>query len=354
MQLLRECPAAADVTVAEFCPGRSGAWDEWLSHQSEATPFHSTAWLRALQRGFGYESRSLCAERAGRITGVLPLFLVSNWMVGRCLMSSPFADYGGICAEDEESADALVERAKELATAERVDFLELRHRQAKPLPEFLHKDLYVGFSCELGLDAESLLKRLPRDTRYMIRKAEKAALEPRSGLDQMATFYELLALSWHRFGTPVFSPRWLHILAEEFAGSMDLTLIYRQGDPLCGVFSLFTRDAAFPHYVGARPEAYRVAANNFIYWHLMKDAISRGLRRFDFGRSKRGTGAYEFKCSWNMRADRLDYQTFLVKRKDVPNFSPANPKFALASRVWRRMPLKATTWLGPHVVRWLP
>jgi FemAB-related protein (PEP-CTERM system-associated) len=354
MQLLHECPATAEVTVAEFSPGISRAWDGWLGRQAEATPFHSTAWLRALQRAFGYESRSLYSERAGRITGVLPLFLVSNWMVGRCLLSSPFADYGGVCAEDDESADALVERAREMAIEERVEFLELRHRRPKPLAEFLRKDLYVGFSCELGSDPEGLLKKLPRDTRYMIRKAEKAALEVRSGVDQMSAFYQLLALSWHRFGTPVFSPQWLQILAEEFNGSMDLTLVYKQGYPLCGVFSLFSQDTAFPHYVGARPEAYQVAANNFVYWNLMKDAISRGLRRFDFGRSKRGTGAYEFKTSWNMQVDPLNYQILLVKRKDVPNFSPANPKFALASGLWRRMPLMATTWLGPRVVRWLP
>jgi FemAB-related protein (PEP-CTERM system-associated) len=247
-----------------------------------------------------------------------------------------------------------VERARELAIEERVDFLELRHRQAEPFPDFLRKDLYVGFSCELGSDPEGLLKKIPRDTRYMIRKAEKATLEARSGLDQMPTFYQLLALSWQRFGTPIFSPRWLQILAEEFGGSIDLTMVYKEDYPLCGVFTLFSQDTAFPHYVGAQPEAYRVAANNFVYWHLMKDAISRGLRRFDFGRSKRGTGAYEFKCSWNMRADPLDYQVLLVKRKDIPNFSPANPKFALASNLWRRIPFRATTWLGPHVIRWLP
>lgn len=354
MHVLRELPATTKVTVVEFCPDVSRAWDAWLSGQSEATPFHSTAWLRALQKGFGYESRSLYSERAGRITGVLPLFLISNWMVGRCLLSSPFADYGGVCAEDDESAEALVERAQELAIEERVDFLELRHRAGMMLPEFACKDLYVGFSCELGSNPESLLRKLPRDTRYMIRKGEKGGFEARAGADQMTTFYQLLALSWQRFGTPVFSQQWLEILAEEFAGSIDLTLLYKEGLPLCGVLSLFSQDTIFPHYVGARPEAYRAAANNLIYWHLMKNAISRGLRRFDFGRSKRGTGAYDFKSSWNMQVDELQYQIFLVKRKDIPNFSPANPKFALASRFWSRMPLKATTWLGPRVVRWLP
>jgi FemAB-related protein (PEP-CTERM system-associated) len=354
MRSVLEHAATAEVTVGEYSPRVRRAWDEWLRRNGRATPFHSTAWMQSLERSFGYESRSLYAERAGTITGVLPLFLVSNWVVGRCLISTPFADYGGICAEDEATWNALVERAKEMAIAERVDFLELRHREATARPEFKQKDLYVGFSCELESDPEVQLKKLPRDTRYMIRKGQKAGFEVRSGLDQLRTFYQLFTLNWHRFGTPVFSSKWLGILAEEFSDSIDLTLLYREGQAIEGVLSLFSADTAFPHYVGARPEANRYAANNFIYWHLMNDAVRRGLHRFDFGRSKRGTGAYEFKSSWNMRMDTLGYQTFLVRRKEAPNFSPTNPKFEIATRLWKGMPLKATTWLGPRVIRWFP
>ena len=343
------------VTVREFCPGIAPAWDRWLHSQPGATPFHATAWMRAIEKSFDYEPRSIYAQRNGEITGVLPLFLVANWIVGRCLMSSPFADYGGVCAQDEESGDALVERAKEIARAENVDFLELRHRRCKPYPGVIPKTLYVGFSCELGSDPEASLKKLPRDTRYMIRKGEKAGLELRSGVEeQLASFYQLFATNWRRFGTPVFSQRWLKILAEEFSDRIDLKLAYYHGRPVAGVLSLFSGDTLFPHYAGASGDANHLAANNFIYWELMKDAASKGLRRFDFGRSKRGTGAYQFKSSWNMQIETLDYQTFLVRRKEAPNFSPTNPKFEIATRLWSQMPLRATTWLGPKVVRWFP
>jgi len=97
-----------------------------------------------------------------------------------------------------------------------------------------------------------------------------------------------------------------------------------------------------------------MAANNFIYWELMKNAISQGVRWFDFGRSKKNTGAYQFKSAWNMQLSPLEYQTCMIARKDPPDFSPANPKFALAANLWSRMPLKATTWLGPQIVRWFP
>lgn len=343
------------VTVKEYVPARAGAWDRWLSLCPEATPFHTTAWMTALERGFGYTPRCIYSERNGEITGVLPLFLISNWVVGRCLLSSPFADYGGICAEDKESSDALLECAKQIALYEKVDYLELRHRSYELQPGFIPKNLYVTFRCDLGTESDAEFKKLPRDTRYMIRKGEKAGLEMRSGIpDQLDAFYSLFATSWRRLGTPVLPKRWLHILAEEFHQAADLKLVYHNGCAVAGVLSLAWGDTLFPHYAGASAEANRVAANNFMYWHLMKDAIGKGMRRFDFGRSKRHTGAFEFKSSWNMQVDTLDYQTLLVRRKEMPDISPVNPKFRMATQVWSRMPLGVTKLIGPQIVRWFP
>src|SRR5208337_5470583 len=146
------------VTIRDFRPQIAGGWDRFILSNSQGTPFHSTAWMRALQRSFDYENRSFYTERNGKITGVLPLFLVSNWIIGRCLISTPFADYGGICVEDEESADALAAHAVETGVAEKIDFLELRHKTGKPRPEFYIKDLYVSFATELAAEPEAQLK----------------------------------------------------------------------------------------------------------------------------------------------------------------------------------------------------
>jgi FemAB-related protein (PEP-CTERM system-associated) len=346
--------ASVAVAIKGFCSEAADEWDHFIASNSQATPFHSTAWMAALEKTFGYENRSFLATRDGRVTGVLPLFLVSNWIVGRCLISTPFADYGGICAEDEESADALAAHAVEIGVAEKVDFLELRHRDEKPRSRFYVKDLYVSFTAELAGEPEAQLRRLPRDTRYMIRKGEKAGLEVQSGLDQLPEFYELFTLNWRRFGTPVFSRQWLEALVNEFKGAVLLTVARANGRPVAGVFSFVFGNTLFPHYSGASPDANALAANNFIYWELMKNAISQGLRWFDFGRSKKNTGAYQFKSSWNMQVNPLNYQVCMIERRTPPNFSPANPKFALAANLWSRMPLKATTWLGPRVVRWFP
>lgn len=100
--------------------------------------------------------------------------------------------------------------------------------------------------------------------------------------------------------------------------------------------------------------ARTLAANNFLWRELIKFAAQTGLRAFDFGRSKKGTGAHDFKKKWNPTITDLDYQVFLVKRKTTPNFSPANPKFEFATQVWSCLPLWLTYGLGPRVVRRFP
>jgi hypothetical protein len=82
--------------------------------------------------------------------------------------------------------------------------------------------------------------------------------------------------------------------------------------------------------------------------------VQKGIRVFDFGRSKKGTGSYAFKTQWNMTEEPLHYGVHLVRRKTVPNFSPVNPKFERATRIWQKLPAWLTTAVGPHVVRWFP
>ena len=47
-----------------------------------------------------------------------------------------------------------------------------------------------------------------------------------------------------------------------------------------------------------------LAANDFMYWEVMRRASERGYRVFDFGRSKVGTGSYAFKCNWGFSRRR--------------------------------------------------
>jgi hypothetical protein len=109
-----------------------------------------------------------------------------------------------------------------------------------------------------------------------------------------------------------------------------------------------------PYYGGALREALPYAVNDFMYWSLLCYGAEQGYRCFDFGRSKQGTGPYDFKRHWGFEPTPLAYQYHLVRQKTLPDQNPLNPKFSLAIQTWRHLPLWLTQQLGPRLVRFFP
>jgi FemAB-related protein (PEP-CTERM system-associated) len=342
------------VKICAFDAAVAEKWDNFVLNHPEGTFFHLTKWKNVIEKTFGYKSFYFYAEREGRITAIAPLFLVENWVIGRCIHSAPYSAYAGICAADETSESALLDYVKRFAVDQESGYLELHQRNSPLFPDFHHNPLYVTFTTELSANVEANWKKLPRDTRYMVRKGEKSGLKTQHGFEQMDSFYVLFSESMRRLGTPVFPKSFFENLVSEFGAQVDLMVVLADSQPVSAVMSFFFRDTILPYFAGASAAAPRLAANNFMYWKLMTLAAERGFRFFDFGRSKRNTGAFAFKSQWGMTAEPLNYQVYLVRRKTVPNFSPVNPKFEMAARLWRRLPRSLAKSMGPRIVRWFP
>jgi FemAB-related protein (PEP-CTERM system-associated) len=115
--------------------------------------------------------------------------------------------------------------------------------------------------------------------------------------------------------------------------------------------SFYFRDEVMPYYAGDDTAARDLAANDFKYWELMRRACTRGLKVFDYGRSKVGTGPYAFKKNWGFEPKPLHYEYCLYKRESIPQNNPNNAKYRLLIAAWKRLPLPVANWLGPFIVR---
>ena len=120
------------------------------------------------------------------------------------------------------------------------------------------------------------------------------------------------------------------------------------------MLTFFHRDRVLPYFGGALRPYFRRAVNDLMYWELMRYACERGYRWFDFGRSKRGTGAFEFKRLWGIAPRPLFYQYVLLRARCIPDLSPLNPRFSPFIALWRRLPLPLARLLGPPLTRFLP
>jgi FemAB-related protein (PEP-CTERM system-associated) len=265
----------------------------------------------------------------------------------------PLAVYGGICADDQVSYSRLLEAGSELANRFGVKYLEFRNRTESFPTSLPGRDLYVTFTQDLSPGPAKIMKGLPRDTRYAIRKAQKAGLEWTEDLS-LPDFYEIYAQSVHRLGTPVFPRQLFETLRSVFPKQVRLFAVRKEKKAIAGVLCFYFKDEVLPYYAGALAEHYRDAPNNFMYWSLIEQSSREGLQRFDFGRSKRGTGSFDFKSAWSMTVTELPYRYHLVKAGEVPRLSPVDKKFQLPVAAWKRMPFSWTKVIGPRLIRWIP
>ena len=340
-------------TIERLLPGdaRGAAlWEAYVMACPQATFFHRVAWQTILREVFHHETYFLYAHSEGRISGVLPLAHVKSMLFGSSLTSLPFAVYGGVAADDEASATALEDQAQRLAQQLQVDHLELRqierHHEGWPM-----QDLYVTFRKAILAEEEANMLAIPRKQRAMVRKGIKNGLK--SEIDaSVDRFFALYADNVHRHGTPALPKRYFQALQKHFGADCEvLTATSPEGRPLSSVLSFYFRDEVLPYYAGDDESARDMAANDFKYWELMRRSCGRGLKVFDYGRSKQGTGSFSFKKNWGFEPTPLHYEYRLYKRDSVPQNNPANAKYRLLIETWRRMPIGLANWLGPFVVR---
>ncbi len=325
-------------------------WDAFVQSCPAATFFHRAGWQRVIAGVFRHPTHFLYAERDGRIEGVLPLAHVRSLLFGKALVGLPFAVYGGVAASNEEAAAALEAQAQQLAQRLGVEHLELRHVTRRH-PDWPLQDLYVTFRTPILPDEEANLLAIPRKQRAMVRKGIKNGLrsEIDGGVDR---FFALYADNVHRHGTPALPKRYFRALRDEFGADCEvLTVVDTSGRPVSSVLSFYFRDEVLPYYAGDAESARELAGNDFKYWELMRRACAKGLKTFDYGRSKVGTGSFAFKKNWGFEPTPLNYEYRLYRRDAVPQNNPANAKYRMLIETWRRLPIGVANWLGPYIVR---
>ncbi len=330
-------------------------WDAFVKAHPFGSPFHLTAWQRMIQTTFPHQPYHLVArDSSGAVAGVLPLFLVRSRLFGRMLTSTPQAAYGGILADSESVSTALLNGASEIAKRLNVEFLELRNfRQPVPDDSLVKKDLYVTFRQELQADPEANMLAIPRKTRAEVREGIKHGLEFKVNEIGTDGFFDVYSRSVRDLGTPVFPKKLFANGQREFGSDCKIMSVHYQGKLVAAVWTLFYKDEVVPYFGGSIREYNRLAVNNFMYWMLIKYGCENGYRWFDFGRSKKGTGSFDFKKRWGMTMTDLSYQYVLVRRQAMPDTSPLNPKFAMAINLWRKLPLPVTQFVGPMIAKHL-
>jgi FemAB-related protein (PEP-CTERM system-associated) len=320
------------------------------------TPFHLPEWTLAVAKGCRQTPHYLVAERADlSIAGVVPLTLVRSPLFGTALVSAGFGVDGGVLADDPATARALADAAWTYGTAAGATSFELRGGEAPGAEFHTDTDSYLGFVRDLAINDDAQLAAIPRKQRAEVRKSFDKGLAITTGRGKVdrAAHYAVYAESVRNLGTPVFPRALFAAVLDGFGDRADILTVRHEGAAVASVLSLYWRGTVYPYWGGGTDAARALRANDAMYHALMNHARRRGCARFDFGRSKIGTGAAAFKRNWGFEGVPLAYHIRTADGAAPRVVNPLDPRFARKIAMWKRLPLPVANLVGPFIARGL-
>jgi FemAB-related protein (PEP-CTERM system-associated) len=327
------------------------AWEAFVESRGDAAGYHSWRWRRVFADAFGHEPIYLVARQGHAITGVLPLVHIKSLLFGCSMTSLPFVNYGGVMADAHDTKEALIDAALSVARDRGCGHVELRHtvRQFPELPCKQHK-----VAMRLAL-ADGMFERLDRKLRNQIRKAEKSGLTvERGGEELVGDFYDVFAHNMRDLGTPVYSKRLFKEVLRVFPERAQVHVVRLNGQPVAAGMTYRTRTTVQLPWASSIREYNSLCPNILLYWDAIQFAQERFASVFDMGRSTPDEGTFKFKAQWGAVPVPLHWEYHMATERELPNLSPANPKYHFAIALWQKLPIAVTRRVGPMIVRTIP
>lgn len=358
-QRMLTSPTVAQIHVHHGLPPRHDL-DRWSDYATEfeALPLsRDPAWLVVLEQGLGHVPYCLEAKVGGRTCGLLPLAFVRSRLFGRFLVSLPYVNYGGVLANSTETARRLAARAVLLADELDVRYLELRGEpadlveHAALVPRMGNK---VHMRLTLPGQVDELWRRLDGKVRNQVRKGERNALKVAWGGEELLSdFYTVFSRNMRDLGTPVYGRSLFRSILRQFPDRAELCVTRFGRLPVAAALLLHGRGVSEVPSASSIRAYNSTNANMLMYWQMLRRAVERGQRTFDFGRSSPASNTYRFKEQWGAEPALAAWQ-YYVRDGDPGDMRPESPRYRHLIRLWQRLPVCWTRWLGPRIVRGIP
>lgn len=336
-------------------PQDHSRWDDFVKRCAVATCYHQIAWKEVIETSFGHRCYYWLAEDpTGNIKGILPVVHLKSRLFGSFMVSLPYFNYGGVCAEEEEARSELLKAAIEGARGAGATHIEFRH-QAPLHIDLPVKTAKVSMRLDLPGSADLLFQSFNAKLRSQVRRPTKEGMEARiGGIEELDSFYDVFSRNMRDLGTPVYAKSFFENILLAFPGTSWICTVYKGSVPVASGFLVGFRETLEIPWASSLSEYNRFSPNMLLYWTVFKFACDRSFKSFDFGRSTPDEGTYRFKEQWGAKPVPLYWHYWIGKGGELPELNPKNPKYRAAIAVWKKLPVCVTRVFGPSIVRNLP
>jgi FemAB-related protein (PEP-CTERM system-associated) len=279
---------------------------------------------------------------------------MKSWSFGNFIVSMPFFNYGGVCADDDSIRDNLIAEAVRIAKDLNVHHIEFRqeHSFNKGFPEKASK---VSMRLNLPSSAEDLWKSFPSKLRSQIKVPQKAGMIARVGrVEELESFYDVFSENMRHLGTPVYPKRFFKDILEQFPTSTWICSVHMGNTPVASGFLAGFKNRLEIPWASSVRSYNRLSPNMLLYWSCLKFACENEFSVFDFGRSTVEESTYKFKKQWGAEPTPMIWSYWIQDGGKIPDITPRNRKYHLAIGIWKKLPMTMTQIIGPRIIRNIP
>lgn len=297
------------IEVVSYQSAMSEAWNAFCAKAANATFLHSRRFLE--YHGDRFLDVSAVLMHAGSIVGVFPA--AQSPSDHSMVVSHPGITYGGIVHDGYLCGGKMIDALERLSEHYRRNgYDRLRYKavphiyQSRPSQDDLYALFRVGARrsrCDLSCTIELADRTKPSERRRRGLKKALKSVSVATGCDQVRALWQVLADNLERKhgAAPVHSLKEMEQLIALFPESIELYCARIEEQVEAGIVVFKMRTVWHAQYIAASEKAYAVSALDAVFERATAEALSAGVRYFDFGTSNEceGTvlneGLYQYK-----------------------------------------------------------
>ena len=301
------------MSVYQLNPLHDPRWPRFLDRHPDSSVFHSTGWLEALRRTYGYEPVAFTTSPPTQELGNGLVFCkIQSWLSGGRLVSLPFSDHCQPLA-DGQSFTEVLDWLNTSRSLRHWKYVELRPLSDSDTfrSDLVNSGSFSIQTLDLRPDLDVLFRNFHKScAQRKIHRAEREGLAYQEGRSetQLAQFYELMLLTRRRHGLPPQPLVWFRNLLRSLGTDMLIRIASKDGQPIASMITVQFKDVLVYKYGCSDSRFNNLGGNSLLFWNAIQHAKRAGHRKFDLGRSETDNhGLISFKENWGATSVPLHY-----------------------------------------------
>lgn len=277
-------------------------WQRLVASHPSASVFHTSGWLKALARTYGFRPVALTSTAAGKLLSDGVVFCeVRSGFTGARLISLPFSDHCQPLFDGASDGLDLEQWMEGECARGKWKYLELRPIawDSSSGSTLVATETYWLHTLDLAPSIERIFRNTHKSCfQRRVRHAEHENLVyERSATDRLVDdFYKLLIITRKRHMLLPQPREWFQNLMTEMHPNAEIRVARKDGVPVAAILTLRHRGTTVYKYGCSDARFHRLGGIPFLFWRLIEESKLEGVEQIDFGRTElENTGLTEFK-----------------------------------------------------------